>query len=89
MILVKNNKVNLYYGLMVVLLVLIGISSFFFNYFYNLRDEDLSIENMIINESNKMSYNVKLFDNEFFKSSSEETSYVLSLVDNINTYFNV
>ena len=85
----KNNKVNLYYGLMVVLLVLIGISSFFFNYFYNLRDEDLSIENMIINESNKMSYNVKLFDNEFFKSSSEETSYVLSLVDNINTYFNV
>ena len=63
----KNNKVNLYYGLMVVLLVLIGISSFFFNYFYNLRDEDLSIENMIINESNKMSYNVKLFDNEFFK----------------------
>lgn len=89
MILVGKNKIALYYSLMVVLLVLIGVSSFFFNYFYNLRGEDLSIENMIVSESNKMSYNVKQFDNEFFKSSSEETNYVLSLVDNINTYFNV
>lgn len=89
MILVGKNKIALYYGLMVVLLVLIGVSSFFFNYFYNLKGEDLSIENMIVSESNKMSYNVKQFDNEFFKSSSEETNYVLSLVDNINTYFNV
>lgn len=85
----KKNKVALYYGLMVVLFILIGVSSFFFNYFYNLRDEDLSIENVIVSESNKMSYNVKQFDNAFFKSSSEETNYVMSLVDNINTYFNV
>ncbi len=84
----KKNKVALYYSLIVVLLVLIGISSFLFNYFYNLRGEDLSLEEMTINEANKMSYNVKLFDNEFFKSSDEETNYVLSLVDNINTYFN-
>lgn len=85
----KDNKTFLYYGLMVVLLVLIGVSSFFFNYFYNLRGEDLSIENMVISESNKMSYNVKNLDNEFFKSSSEDTSYVLSLVDYINTYYNI
>ncbi len=85
----KDNKTFLYYGLMVVLLILIGVSSFFFNYFYNMRGKDLSIENMIVSESNKMSYNVKQLDNEFFKSSSEDESYVLSLIDNINTYYNI
>lgn len=84
----KKNKVMLYYGLLVVLLILIGISSFFFNYFYNLRNEDLSLEDVSIREKNQMSYNVKLFDNDFFKSSLEEKSYVLSLVDNLNAYFN-
>lgn len=68
----KKNKVMLYYGLLVVLLILIGISSFFFNYFYNLRNEDLSLEDVSIREKNQMSYNVRLFDNEFFKSSMEE-----------------
>lgn len=85
----KNNKVAVYYGLLVVLFILIGISSFFFNYFYNLRNEDLSIENLAVTESNKMSYTVKTFDNEFFKTSAEETNYMLSLVDNINSYFNI
>lgn len=61
----KKNKVMLYYGLLVVLLILIGISSFFFNYFYNLRNEDLSLEDVSIREKNQMSYNVRLFDNEF------------------------
>lgn len=89
MILVNKNKLAIYYGLMLVLFILIGVSSFFFNYFYNLRGEDLSIEKMVVSESNKMSYNVKQFDNAFFKTSSEETNYVMSLVDNINTYFNV
>lgn len=84
----KKNKVMLYYSLLVVLLILIGISSFFFNYFYNLRNEDLSIEDVAIREKNQMSYNVKLFDNDFFKSSMEEKNYVLSLVDNMNAYFN-
>ena len=85
----KNNKVALYYALMIVLLVLIGVSSFFFNYFYDMRNEDLSIENMKINESNKMGYNVKSFDNDFFKTNEDDSSFVLSLIDNINTYFNV
>lgn len=84
----KKNKVMLYYGLLVVLLILIGVSSFFFNYFYGLRNEDLSLEDVSIKEKNQMSYNVKLFDNEFFKSSVEEKNYVLSLVDNLNAYFN-
>lgn len=84
----KKNKVMLYYCLLVVLLILIGISSFFFNYFYNLRNEDLSLSDVSIREKNQMSYNVKLFDNEFFKSSMEEKNYVLSLVDNLNAYFN-
>ncbi|MCH5167214.1 MAG: hypothetical protein J1F35_04900 [Erysipelotrichales bacterium] len=85
----KNNKVALYYGLMIVLLILIGVSSFFFNYFYDMRNEDLSIEKMQISESNYMGYNVKLFDNDFFKTKEDETNYVLSLIDNINTYFNI
>lgn len=84
----KKNKVILYYSLLVVLLILIGISSFFFNYFYNLRNEDLSLEDISIKEKNQMSYNVKLFDNDFFKSSIEEKNYVLSLIDNLNAYFN-
>lgn len=85
----KNNKVALYYALMIVLLVLIGVSTFFFNYFYDMRDEDLSIETMKIKESNKMGYNIKLFDSEFFKTDEDDTTYVLSLIDNINPYFNI
>lgn len=83
----KNNKVT-YYILIVLLLILIGVSSFFLIYFYNLRGQDLSIEEISISESNKMSYNVKLKDNKYYKSNIEGDTFVISLIDNINTYFN-
>ena len=85
----KNNKVGLYYAIMIVLLVLISVSAFFFNYFFDMRNEDLSLENKNITESNKMGYNVKSFDDDFVKTNQDDNNYVFSLIDNIDTYFNV
>lgn len=85
----KNNKVVLYYGLMIVLLVLIGLSTFFFNYFYNMRNDDLSLEKIKIEEENRMGYNIKLFDNDYFKTNEDDTSYLFDKIDYVDANFNI
>lgn len=84
----KNNRKVLYTLLIIVFLILIGISSFFAYYFYNLKDTSISLDEVIVNEKSLMSYNVKLKDNKYYQSISDNNTYMISLIDNITAYFN-
>lgn len=84
----KNNKVALYWVFIGVLIVLISICSFFVYYFYDLKDTDLSIEKLTINENSDITYKVKLLDNKYYDTEINTTNYITELIDNINANFN-
>lgn len=85
----RKTKSVLYYALLVVLLILMGISIFFFIYFNNLRGTDLSLEDLDIITSSQIKYNVKVKDDLFYKSDNETETFVTNMIENVNAYFNI
>lgn len=82
----KKNRTILYYNLIFILIILIGISSFFLAYFYNLIDEDLRMQDVSVVENSEMNFSVKEKGKEVFTHNKD--TYNLSDIDTINTYFN-
>lgn len=82
----KKNRTILYYNLIFILVILIGISSFFLAYFYNLIDEDLRMQDVSVVENSEMNFSVKEKGKDVF--SHNKDTYNLSEIDTINTYFN-
>lgn len=82
----KKNRTILYYNLIFILIILIGISSFFLAYFYNLIDEDLRMQDVSVVENSEMNFSVKEKGKDVFTHNKD--TYNLSDIDTINTYFN-
>ncbi len=82
----KKNRTILYYNLIFILIILIGVSSFFLAYFYNLIDEDLRYQDVTVVENSEMNFSVKEKDKEVFTHNQDK--YNLSKIDTINSYFN-
>lgn len=82
----KSRKVVIYYCFIVVLIILIGISSFFFTYFLNLRSSDIKLRDLKVNESSKMSFNVKEKGHDDFTYNKD--TYDINNVESILEYFN-
>lgn len=84
----KKNKVALYGIFISILLVFIGICSFFVYYFYDIRDIDLTIEEVVVKEKSDINYNVTLTDNKYYNTDLSGNTYVTELLNKINTHFN-
>lgn len=82
----NNKKLFIYYGLIFILVVLIGISSFFFTYFYNLRSTDIKLKEIKIVENSNMSFSVKEKGTDVY--NHHDDTYALYSIDNVNTFFN-
>lgn len=82
----KNKKVLIHYSLIFVLVILVGISSFFFTYFYNLRSTDIKLKDIKVIENSNMSFSVKEKGIDIYNHLND--TYAISSIDNINTYFN-
>lgn len=82
----KKNRTILYYNLIFILVILIGVSSFFLAYFYNLIDEDIRIQDVTVVENSEMNFSVKEKNRDVF--THNKANYSLKDIDIINTYFN-
>lgn len=84
----KTNRKILYTILLVSLVVLASVSSFFLYYFYKMRNDNLSFNKIDIQESSTVSYNVLANDSKFYDSSVSTKSYITNEIKNVKTYFN-
>ena len=84
----KTNRKILYTILLIALLILASVSSFFLYYFYKMRNENLSFNKIDVQESSTVSYNVLANDSKFYDSSVSKKSYITREIKDVQTYFN-
>ena len=84
----KANKRFLYSILLIALVVLAAVSSFFLYYFYKMRNDNLSFNKIDIQDSSSMSYSVLTEDSNFYDSSVSNKKYLVDEVKDIKTVFN-
>ena len=84
----KTNRKVLYSILLISLVILASVSSFFLYYFYKMRNDNLSFNKIDIQESSSVSYNILANDSKFFDSSVSNKSYIINEIKDIKTYFN-
>ncbi len=84
----KANRKILYTILLVSLVILASVSSFFLYYFYKMRNDNLSFNKIDIQESSTVSYNVLTNDSKFYDASVNSKSYITKEIKDIKTYFN-
>lgn len=82
----KKNRTILYYNIIFILVILIGVSSFFLAYFYNLIDDGIRIQDVSVVQNSEMNFSVKEKGKDVFTHNKD--TYKLSDIDTINTYFN-
>lgn len=84
----KTNRKILYTILLITLLILASVSSFFLYYFYKMRNDNLSFNKIDVQESSTVSYNVLANDSKFYDSSVSKKSYITKEIKDVQTYFN-
>ena len=84
----KANKKKLYAILLLALVVLAGVSSFFLYYFYKMRNDNLSFNKIDIQESEAMTYSVQTKDSDFYTPAAANKTYITEEVKNVKGYFN-
>ncbi len=82
----KKSKNVLRIIAIIFLLILIGVSSFFGYYFYNMKGIDLKAGALTMNEKSALTYNVKLKNRDYYKQDSN--AYLTNFIDEINASFN-
>lgn len=82
----KKNRTILYYNIIFILVILIGVSSFFLAYFYNLIDDGIRIQDVSVVQNSEMNFSVKEKGKDVFTHNKD--TYKLNEIDTINTYFN-
>ncbi len=82
----KKSKKVLRIIAIVFLLILIGITSFFGYYFYNMKGIDLKAGALTMNEKSALAYHVKLKNSDYYKK--ESTSYLTDFIDEITASYN-
>lgn len=83
----NKNKTGFYSVFISVLVLLIGVCGYFLYYFYNLSDNDVDTNALLIKENGSMSYNVNLL-NEDFSTDTLNMAYVPTILDNIRGNYN-
>lgn len=81
----KKNRIILYYNLIFLLVILIGISSFFCAYFYNQIDTTIRTDEVSVVENSEVSYGVKELGNSTY--TLNKSDFDIANIDSINTYF--
>ena len=71
-----------------ILLVFIGICSFFTFYFYDLHKNDMGLLELKYKEHANIDYNVLLNDGKYYNGKDSKNVFVVDLMDSINAYFN-
>lgn len=71
-----------------VLLVLIGICSFFTFYFYDLHKNDMGLVELRYQEKANIDYSVLLTDGKYYNGKAARSSFIVELMDSVNSYFN-
>ncbi len=84
----RTKRSPLYVTLIIILLILIGICSFFIYYFFDMSHNVFDLENILYTEESEINYQVSLKDNEYYNSSENNDIYLTDLIDNIDSYFN-
>ena len=84
----KANKKALYSILLICLVILAGVSSFFLYYFYKMRNDNLSFNKIDIQESSSMMYNVLTTESNFYDSYVDNKTYIVEDIKDIKTFFN-
>lgn len=82
----KKKRTPLYVAFIVILLVLIGVCSFFLYYFYDLGKSKF-INEVNYEQKSAVNYNVLLDDNKYYDEGAVANVFVTELISKINNYF--
>lgn len=83
----KKKKI-LYLCFIIVLIILVGICSFFTYYFYQQRDVKFFSEKLTSVEKSNITYSVLNKENNFYENNNSSEEYLLDLMDKITVNFN-
>lgn len=83
----KKKKI-LYLSFIIVLIILVGICSFFAYYFYQQKDIKFFSKKLTSLEKSNITYTVLNKENNFYENNNSSEEYLLDLMDKITVNFN-
>lgn len=83
----NKNKLGFYSVFICILVLLIGVCSYFLYYFYNIKDSDIDTNAVVVKENSNMTYSVNLLSEDFTNNDNIDVAFMHDVLDRIKANY--